>query len=130
VLEKQQPSGRGLRLVHKFVASTRGDNKRCQYDESIEFSKDRGVLADASLQEFLEADGLMRLLIFLSENELPKNEVIEIIKRLHIPGYEQARLFFKEAIRDGVFEPDSPAGFHWQSEINAVLKHIASPKRG
>ncbi|VEG89833.1 Uncharacterised protein [Legionella spiritensis] len=71
---------------------------------------------------FLGADGLMQLLILLSEQRLPQDQVLEMIKRLHIPGYEHARRYFNEAIDHLVFEPNTPPGFYLQHNIDAVLE--------
>ena len=40
-------------------------------------------------------DGLKRLLEMLAEDKVGKVELLEIIKRIHIPRYEQARLHFR-----------------------------------
>jgi hypothetical protein len=53
---------------------------------------------------------------------MPKDEALELIKRLHIPGYEQARLHFERAISEGVIERQYPPGYYNQSEIEAVLR--------
>ena len=121
----QSPSGRNLRLVHKFNTSPQEGYKRCQFDEKVEFQKDKGKVADASLPDFLGPDGLMRLLVFLADDELPKNDVLEMIKRLHIPGYEEARLFIKTAVSAGAVELNSRLNYPRQSEILVVLKFIA-----
>lgn len=81
--------GRDLRLVHSFSASPKTDNTKCQFNESYEYNKDSGMVSDNSLSEFVGSDGLMRLLVFISENELPTADVLAMIKRVHIPGYEE-----------------------------------------
>lgn len=73
---------------------------------------------------FLGADGLMMLLGFIANNELPTPEVLEMIKRLHIPGYEHARLHFERAIAEGVFEPTTVEGFYPTRDIQCVLDYI------
>lgn len=118
----KSPSGRGLRLVHDHSSSPRAN--KCQYNSDVEYRKDKGTLSDLSLEDFLGPDGLMRLLVFISENELPKDEVLEMIKRLHIPGYELARNHFQKAINDGIFEPNMPKNFYNQSDIDATLRYI------
>ena len=66
----------------------------------------------------------MRLLQMLGEEDHPKEDVLEMIKRLHIPGYEAARGHFDEAISEGYFEPNTPEGYYHQSEIEATLAFI------
>ncbi len=113
--------GRGLRLVHHLPASP---HHSCQYDEDEEFRRDGSILQSLSLEQFLGPDGLMLLLSMLARDKLPKADVLEMIKRLHIPGYEHARQHFQRAIDDGVFEPNVPEGYYWQSNINAVLEFL------
>ena len=116
--------GRNLSLVHKFGASKSAKKDHCMFNERAEFAKDEGTIADNSLTEFLGADGLMRLMVFISESELPTSEVLEMVKRLHISGYEQARKHFKAAIHAGVFEPNMPENYYNQSDIQATVEFI------
>jgi hypothetical protein len=112
--------GRWLRLVHHRPSSPL--TKGCQYDESHEYKMDCGIVNDLSLESFVEADGLMQLLSLLSHGDAPQAEIIEMIQRIHIPGYEEARPYFQEAISEGEIEPNLPEGFYWQSSIARVIK--------
>lgn len=58
------------------------------------------------LKEFQGEDGLIRLLELLSKTE-PENqsELLEIIQRIHIPGYEAARPYFKKENEEGRLVP-------------------------
>jgi hypothetical protein len=108
---------------HSSGAQKKSGNS-CRYNSKKEYQKDGGSLADNPLSEFLGPDGLMRLLLSIAENELPTLEVLEMIKRLHIPGYEHARKHFKGAISSGVFDPDMPENFYRQHDIKATLDFI------
>ena len=77
------------------------------------------------MASFIGPDGLMTLLSFIHEKKLPEEEVLEMIKRLHIPGYEQARNHFKHAISEGAFEPGTPENYYFQSDIEATIKYIS-----
>ncbi len=116
--------GRNLRLVHNKSSSPRKSEHGCQFDGNYEFRKDRGGIHDLPLKNFLGPDGLMLLLSLVAENRLPIQEVLEMIKRLHIPVYEHARFHFDRAISEGVFEPNTLKGYYWQPDINAILKYI------
>lgn len=70
----------------------------------------------------------MELLFMLSEHELPEDEVIEIIKRPHIPGYEHARMHFNAAIAEQVFEPNTKPGFYKMADINATLAWLGKKR--
>jgi hypothetical protein len=116
---------RNLRLVHDFNASPRQHTPHgCQFDSDAEFERDGGIVGDLPLEEFTGPDGLMQLLSMLAENQLPQNEVIEMIKRIHIPGYERARFHFDRAIAEGVFEPNTMPGFYTQSDIKKTFEFI------
>lgn len=105
----------GFRLVHGPGGPR---NNRCMYNE--ERFRDGEVVGDLQLETFTGPDGLMTLLEFLSDNPQSADEIIEIIKRIHIPGYDTARHHFAAAIRAGVFEPNTKPGFHSVSDIDAT----------
>jgi hypothetical protein len=54
----------------------------------------------------------MRLLALIAEERAPTNDILEMIKRLHIRGYEQARLHFDEAIAE-----EFSSQIHWRVTI-------------
>ncbi len=120
-VDGDERAGRGLRLVHHWPASPKQGKYRCQYNTEDEHKKDGSTLLDSPLEHFWGADGLMRLLGLLSEDELPKADVIEMIKRLHIGGYELARRHFEGAIADGAFDTNTKPGFHTQAQIKTTL---------
>jgi hypothetical protein len=64
----------------------------------------------------------MNLLGKLHDKAVPTEEVLEMIKRLHIPGYEEARHHFKSARAEGVYEPNTAWGYPFQYQIAAVLE--------
>lgn len=124
---KHQRQSRDLRLVHHRPVSPLKDREHgCQFDGAAEFEKDHGLVADRSLEAFLGANGLMNLLELIATRRLPTDEVLEMIKRLHIPGYERARPHFEEAIGRGVFEPNSAPGYYSQGDIMAVWQWLDS----
>jgi hypothetical protein len=43
------------------------------------------------LERFVEPDGLMMLFSLLADGSLPRAEILELAKRVQIPGYELAR---------------------------------------
>src|SRR5207237_5262429 len=95
---------KGVRLVHR----TRPGGSRqsaCHYDFRNEFRKNRRIVAGLPLARFVGPDGLMLLLFFLALGEMPKDDVLELAKRVQIPGYEQTRELFQEARDKGVVAP-------------------------
>ena len=102
---------KGLRLVHNL----------CRYDDRREFRKDQSLVEGLPLARFVGPDGLMLLLSLIAEGEMPRTELIELVKRLHIPGYELTRELFADAIHGGTVAPLVGEGFYMQSEIREVL---------
>lgn len=128
--KKESGLGKGLRLVHNRSTCPYGPEGSCQYDEKSEMSDGGFCLQDHHLEKFLGDDGLMWLLSLLAEGDLPKEDVLEMIKRLHITGYEHTRFHFDRAIKEAVIEPMTPPRYYCQDEINTVLKFIAQPQNG
>lgn len=114
--------GRRLRLVH------RSDFRRITPFGDVEHPKKEAceregfILNDLPLKDFLGADGLMTLLSWIAKGELPVHEILELTKRLHIPGYEWARPHFNDAIAEGVIAPGTVPGFYTTDDIRAVLE--------
>jgi hypothetical protein len=116
---------KGSRLVHDLTASPRVIARYgCQYDWHCEFQIDQTIVEGLSLQRFVGSDGLMLLLSFFASGEMPKGDLLELAKRVQIPGYEQARELFPEAIEAGVLEPSIGDGYYLQSEIRALLRWV------
>ncbi len=107
--------------MHHVSASPRSNRYGCQYDEDREEMKDRGMLLSLGLTSLQGPDGLMCLLVMIHQDELPRIQVLELIKRIHIPGYEHARLHSDRAVEEGVFTPDIRSHFYDQEDIEATL---------
>ena len=117
------PKVSGLRLVHRRNRSPRGQELcGCRYDPRDEFRKNRGIVEGLALDRFAGPDGLMLLLSMIAEHELPAREVIELAKRVQIPGYEAVHELVHDAVSEGVIAPSISSGFYLQCEIWDVLK--------
>lgn len=102
----------GLRLVHR---------ESCRYDARTVFRNRRSVVEGSCLERFVGPDGLILLLSLLAEGELPTAEVIELAKRVQIPGYELARNLVGEENLPQLLPPSLGHGCYLQSEIDEVL---------
>lgn len=120
---KGKPKVSGLRLVHRRQPSpsSRG-SYGCQYNPRDEFRKNRGIVEGLALDRFAGPDGLMLLLSMIAERELPVQELIELAKRVQIPGYEAVHELVHDAVSEGVIAPSISSGFYLQCEIWDVLK--------
>lgn len=120
---KGKPKVGGLRLVHRRNTRSRwGQPHCCQYNPRDEFRKNRGIVEGLALDRFAGPDGLMLLLSMIAERELPARELIELAKRVQIPGYEAVFELVHDAVREGVIAPSISSGFCLQCEIWDVLK--------
>ena len=61
------------------------------------------------LTNLVGSDGLAYLLFCLQNRVVNVQELLEIIRRLQIPYYEQGRLHWKDAIEDGYLDDDAGA---------------------
>ena len=120
---KGKPKVSGLRLVHSRNGSPRRQEPcGCQYNPRDEFGKNRAIVEGLALDRFAGPDGLMLLLSMIGGGELPVEELIELAKRVQIPGYEAAYELFHDAVSEGVIAPAIAPGFYLQCEIWDVLE--------
>jgi hypothetical protein len=111
----------GLRLVHR-LAYRRGQGEHpCRYDPHKVFGRHKRVVEGVSLASVVGPDGLMLLLSFLASGEFPRAEVLELAKRVQVPGYETTRILFHEATASKVVTSFLGKGYYLQSEINELL---------
>ncbi|HEY2362253.1 MAG TPA: hypothetical protein VGK36_14125 [Candidatus Angelobacter sp.] len=114
---------KGLRLVHALAVSPRRTSRfGCRYDPQREFKKDQSLVEGLSLDRFVGPDGLMLLLSLVANGELPREDILDLIKRVQIPGYEQAMSVFQKGLPRDVFTPSIGKGYYLQSEIRTLLR--------
>lgn len=106
----------GLRLVHHDYSAGQ-EYPTCQSNAR----RTRG-LCDDHLDKFLGPVGMMRLskLLLTYSFESP-HSVLLMLWRLHVPGYEQARPYFDQAVSDGIIDSREDAGYT-PYEIQLVLE--------
>ena len=109
-----EDGGPGLRLVHGPGHSPRKDNG-CLHPE----------WSDLDLTSFLGPDGLLRLLYIMERFGNQTEHAIEMIKRLHVPGYDQARESLTAAANAGVYDQ---AEHLTVADIEAVLRWRAGQR--
>jgi len=123
-VEEGEPAAKGMRLVHaRPYSPLKLSRTGCQYDEMAEYEASGYSLSSLELAHLMGPDGLMRLLFYIEEGEIPTGEVVELIKRLHIPGYEQARPHLEEGIAAGEVRPSIFPGVDDQEQIEQALRY-------
>lgn len=92
-------SDQGFRIVHH--------DKRCMYNSRAMHNANKGV-SDMHLEDFTGPNGLANLLSSIELEKCKDNkELIEIIKRLHLPYYEEARRYHDKAEMNGFFDGEN-----------------------
>jgi hypothetical protein len=84
----------------------------CRYDNRSEFRASRSLVEGLPLERFIGPDGLMLLLSLIAQGEIPRADLLELGKRVHIPGYEQTHELFRDAIHGGAVAPLIGDGFY------------------
>lgn len=114
---------RGFRLVHNDQsAGAPGVRGGCRYHADQEFARHRSIVEGLPLARFVGFDGLMLLFSFISSGEMPSEDVLELAKRVQIPGYEQSRDLLQNLFAKGLFSASIGEGFYLQCEIQTVLQ--------
>ncbi len=119
-----------FRIVHHAPHSPRGPSDNCYHHAGK-----RGH-ADVDLPKVIGPNGIAYLLSFLDlgayhsgESEGPRvdsiREWVEIYRRLHLPHYEQARLFWDNAIEDGHFSGANEVAIYSQRSLLELIRRYA-----
>jgi hypothetical protein len=111
----------GLRLVHRGSIPPHGGKQGCRYDSAKVFKKGKTIVEGLPLGRFVGPDGLMMLFSFLAAGNLPRGEILELAKRVQIPGYELARSLLQESISSNVVTQFLGHGCYLQSEISEMI---------
>jgi len=111
----------GLHLVHRRPIQQNGHKQACRYNPLKEFRSAKTIVEGFPLERFVGPDGLMLVFSLLAAGFLPKAQVLELAKRMQIPGYEVAHNLLRELIPSGVVTPFLGSGFYLQSEIREVI---------
>lgn len=115
----------GFRIVHHSPRSPRKPNGNCY------LYTDEPNRQDAHLDQFVGPDGLARLLCWVAQvpggetqtRAQNPEELVELIRRLHIPHYEEARNLFDQARADGFLEGSAASNWFRQENLLWVINH-------
>lgn len=90
---------------------------------SVMFERGKSNL-DGHLNSFVGSDGLVSLLSKFQHERVEENsELAEIIRRLHIPYYEEARKYHTEAETDGYFDGENEVTRYITATSKEILNH-------
>ena len=121
-----------FRIVHHLTASPRRETK-----------PDRGCYAhsrnpdssQAALRDFVGPDGLAHLLMFLDIGQIDPNnvgphakdmrEAVELMRRIQVPHYEEARQYWSKAEQDGLFSDANQVSPYTQDTLKDIIVRYA-----
>lgn len=120
----------GFRIVHHATSSPRKLGGCYQYSH-------REDVRDLQLNDFTGREGLARLLSFLDEGPYHSpeyhgpevrdlREFTEILRRLEIPYYEEARIWWDKAMGDGYFGDANPATMYHPETLKGLVNRYAT----
>ena len=105
----------GYRIVHH--------DRRCMYNSRKLFLENKS-LSDMHLSDFIGSDGLVSLLSHIEFNDVKDNsELVEIIRRLHVPYYEEARKYHHVAKENGFFSEENEVTRYLQSTSKYIIEN-------
>lgn len=108
--------GKGYRIVHH--------DKRCMYNAKQMFAQNKSI-SDMHLREYIGPDGLVNLLSDIDYGVVENNsDLVEIIRRTHIPYYEEARKYHHIAEQEGFFSGENEVTRYLQSTSKDILNHF------
>ncbi len=113
----------GFRIVHNKAG--------CLKQEDLP-----ALTADIELEHWTGADGLVALMAFVdhgryhgkNESSPPKvmlDQWAEIVRRLHVPYYEEARQYWEKAEEDGLFEDLNDEQIFYSSFLQEIIGKYA-----
>lgn len=106
----------GFRIVHHVTASNRPGG--CQYHTT---HGRRVQVSDGPIDWYVGLDGLNSLLEILSRPGAAQAEVVRIIQRIHLPGYERARLHARDAAA-----ARARVAF-WRRKLEPIVEPVSRP---
>jgi len=99
----------------------------CLYDKTANYQRSQSTMSDLDFTFLVGPNGLMQLLGMLYEQRFKDSgELIEIIKRLFIPGYDEVRMHLQKAEDAGVYEPNTAPGFPYMYQIESIQSWLRS----
>ncbi|MCT1575686.1 hypothetical protein M3E13_15580 [Oceanobacillus kimchii] len=109
-------NAKNFRIVHQKKAS---NYSNCQTD-----NKKRN-LSDGHLHWYVGSGGLSELLSFYDYKKIDHREFNEIIKRIHVDFYEEARIYMNIGFEDGYNLDPHQVGDYSQQDLLFLISEYA-----
>jgi hypothetical protein len=111
----------GVRLIHRRATGVRTGGRGCRYDARKEFRNHASIVEGLALERFVGPDGLMLLLSLVEAGEFRKQDLLELAKRVQVPGYEWVRDLVCEPTSGRFCAPFLGKKYYLQSEMQELL---------
>lgn len=133
-VEEDRFKAHGFRIVHHSPRSPRRPDGNC-----YRYKSHRGR-RDMSLDTYIGSNGVPGLLMLLDPGprHLPEftgpgvrdvREWVELFRRLHIPYYEEARLYWDRAEKDGYFDGANELCMYLPDNLKQLIERYGKQKR-
>lgn len=137
------PRVHSFRIVHHAAYSPRRPadlprGARAGLDERCSVHDKAAGRQDDHLERYLGSAGLTRLLVELDWGPLhdpderrgvggSPRELVEVIRRLHVPHYEEARRYFQRARAEGELGSGDPYYQHHPETLRQIVEEYGRP---
>lgn len=120
----------GFRIVHHLPASPR---KKTHPEDGCYQYSGNSYGSDSHLSEFIGEDGLAHLLTFLDWGHVDprggprvrrSDELAELFRRVMLPHYEEARLYWSEATNAGEFADANQVSPYTQETLKQIIRQF------
>ena len=131
-LDDQQHRAHGFKIIHRLPASPRKlarEEGCCHYRKHPDESK-------CGLKTYLGTNGLVHLLAFLdvasddAENKGPwvrnMREFVELFRRVQLPYYEEARLYWSDAEADDLFDGANQVSPYLEPALKDIVERYTA----
>lgn len=82
----------GVRLIHRRGGGTPKGKRACQYDPRKQLRNQARIVEGLALECFVGPNGLLLLLSLVEAGQFPREDIVELARRVQVPGYESSRV--------------------------------------
>lgn len=82
----------GVRLIHRRGVRAKKGKIACHYDSRKRLRNPAKIVEGLALEYFVGPNGLLLLLSLVEAGEFPREDIVELARRVQVPGYELSRV--------------------------------------
>jgi hypothetical protein len=81
----------GMRLIHRRGLRAKKGKSAFHCDSRKQLRNQAGIVEGLALEYFVGPKGLLLLLSLVEDGEFPREDIVELARRVQVPGYELSR---------------------------------------